>query len=146
MKKFLVLTITALMVCMAINANDNSQIYADRGGPEFPGGDVGLMRYIAEHLRYPSMAKEQGIQGKVLLQFVVKKDGSVGEVKVVRSLSPDCDNEAMRVVRSLPKFKPWKNFEGEFVDIWYTLPVVFKLPDDNVASQSVVEQKVFSEE
>ena len=70
------------------------------------------------------MAKEQGIQGKVILQFVVKKDGSVGEVKVLRSLSPDCDNEAMRVVRNLPKFKPGKQ-NGKPVNVWYTLPITF---------------------
>lgn len=131
MKKFLVLTITALMVCMAINANTNSQIYADgkvftsvEQMPQFPGGDAALMRYIAKHMQFPPVAQEQDIQGKVILQFVVKKDGSVGEVKVVRSLSPECDNEAKRMVRNLPKFKPGKR-NGQPVNVWYTLPITF---------------------
>ena len=94
--------------------------------PQFPGGDAALLKYIGSHLQYPAMAQEQGIQGKCVLQFVVTKTGSVGEVKVVRSLSPDCDNEAKRVVRGLPKFTPGKQ-NGQAVNVWYTLPVTFKL-------------------
>ncbi len=84
------------------------------------------MKYIASHMQYPPMAQEQGIQGKCIVQFVVTRNGSVGEVKVVRSLSPDCDNEAKRVVRSLPRFTPGKQ-NGQPVNVWYTLPVTFKL-------------------
>lgn len=94
--------------------------------PQFPGGDAALMKHIASHMQYPPMAQEQGIQGKCIVQFVVTKTGSVGEVKVVRSLSPDCDNEAKRVVRGLPKFTPGKQ-NGQPVNVWYTLPVTFKL-------------------
>ena len=94
--------------------------------PQFPGGDAALLKYIDSHLQYPAMAQEQGIQGKCVLQFVVTKTGSVGKVKVVRSLSPDCDNEAKRVVRGLPKFTPGKQ-NGQAVNVWYTLPVTFKL-------------------
>lgn len=94
--------------------------------PQFPGGDAALMKYIASHMQYPPMAQEQGIQGKCIVQFVVTRNGSVGEVKVVRSLSPDCDNEAKRVVRSLPRFTPGKQ-NGQPVNVWYTLPVTFKL-------------------
>ena len=94
--------------------------------PQFPGGDAALLRYIGSHLQYPAMAQEQGIQGKCVLQFVVTKTGSVGEVKVVRSLSPDCDNEAKRVVRGLPKFTPGKQ-NGQAVNVWYTLPVTSKV-------------------
>ncbi len=94
--------------------------------PQFPGGDAALMKYIASHMQYPAMAQEQGIQGKCIVQFVVTKTGNVGEVKVVRSLSPDCDNEAKRVVRGLPKFTPGKQ-NGQPVNVWYTLPVTFKL-------------------
>ncbi|MCQ2289839.1 MAG: energy transducer TonB [Muribaculaceae bacterium] len=94
--------------------------------PQFPGGDAALMKHIASHMQYPPMAQEQGIQGKCIVQFVVTKTGSVGEVKVVRSLSPDCDNEAKRVVKGLPKFTPGKQ-NGQPVNVWYTLPVTFKL-------------------
>lgn len=94
--------------------------------PQFPGGDAALLKYISSHMQYPAMAAEQGIEGRVTLQFVVTKNGSVGEVKVVRPLSPECDNEAKRVVRSLPKFTPGRQ-NGQAVNVWYTLPVTFKL-------------------
>lgn len=128
MRKFFVLAIAFLMACMAVKASAGSEVYTSvEQMPQFPGGDAALMRYIATHMQYPSMAKEHGIQGKVILQFVVKKDGCVGEVKVVRSLSPDCDNEAMRLVRSLPKFSPGKQ-DGKPVNVWYMLPVTFLHP------------------
>lgn len=74
------------------------------------------------------MAKENGIQGRVVVQFVVKKDGSIGQVKVVRKKDPDLDAEAVRIVKSLPKFKPgMKN--GRPVNVWFTLPVVFKVSE-----------------
>ena len=106
---------------------DDSKVFTSvEQMPQFPGGDAALLKYIDSHLQYPAMAQEQGIQGKCVLQFVVTKTGSVGEVKVVRSLSPDCDNEAKRVVRGLPKFTPGKQ-NGQAVNVWYTLPVTFKL-------------------
>lgn len=94
--------------------------------PQFPGGDAALMKYLSQHLQYPAMAAENGTQGKVIVQFVVTKTGKVGEVKVVRSLSADCDNEAKRVVKSLPNFTPGRQ-NGQAVNVWYTLPVTFKL-------------------
>ena len=94
--------------------------------PQFPGGEAALLKYVAEHLRYPAMAQENGIQGRVVVQFVVTKNGSVGEVKVVRSKDPDLDKEAVRVVKSLPKFVPGK-MNGHSVNVWYTLPITFKL-------------------
>ena len=94
--------------------------------PQFPGGEAALMRYVASHMKYPPMAEEQGIQGKCIVQFVVTSTGYIGEVKVVRSLSPDCDNEAKRVVRSLPRFTHGKQ-NGQPVNVWYTLPLTFKL-------------------
>ena len=94
--------------------------------PQFPGGEAALMRYVASHMKYPPMAEEQGIQGTCIVQFVVTSTGYIGEVKVVRSLSPDCDNEAKRVVRSLPRFTHGKQ-NGQPVNVWYTLPLTFKL-------------------
>ena len=94
--------------------------------PQFPGGEAALMRYVASHMKYPPMAEEQGIQGTCIVQFVVTSTGYIGEVKVVRSLSPDCDNEAKRVVRSLPRFTPGKQ-NGQPVNVWYTLRPTFKL-------------------
>lgn len=94
--------------------------------PKFHSGDAELYKFISNHLNYPVMSIEQGIQGKVVVQFVVAKDGSIGKVKVVRSLSPDCDNEAIRVCKMLPKFIPGKH-NGQPVNVWYILPVTFTL-------------------
>ncbi len=94
--------------------------------PTFPGGDAALMSYLSSHIRYPAAAQENGIQGRVVVQFVVTKTGSIGEVKVVRSKDPDLDKEAVRVVKSLPKFNPGR-MNGQAVSVWYTLPVNFKL-------------------
>lgn len=94
--------------------------------PKFPGGDAELMKFIQEHLRYPTMAAENNIQGRVVVQFVVTKNGSIGEVKVIRSRDQDLDKEAVRVVKSLPNFIPGR-MNGQPVNVWYTLPINFKL-------------------
>ncbi len=94
--------------------------------PQFPGGEAALLKYVAEHIRYPAMAQENNVQGRVVVQFVVTKTGSVGEVKVVRGKDPDLDKEAVRVVKSLPAFVPGK-MNGHAVNVWYTLPIQFKL-------------------
>ena len=94
--------------------------------PQFPGGDAALIKYIDSHLQYPPEAAKQGIQGKVIVQFVVDKTGKVGEVKVVRSVDKDLDKEAVRIIKTLPKFIPGRQ-NGQAVSVWYTLPVTFKL-------------------
>ena len=94
--------------------------------PQFPGGEAALMKYLKSHINYPPMAAMNDIQGNVIVQFVVNEDGSVGEVKVVRSLDKDLDREAIRVVKSLPKFTPGRH-NGKAASVWYTLPVPFKL-------------------
>ena len=96
--------------------------------PSFPGGDAALMKYLNDHMIYPEQAKIDGIQGKVIVQFVVKKDGTIGEVKVSRGVHPLLDKEAIRLVLNLPSFSPGRNAVGETIDVWYTLPVTFKLP------------------
>lgn len=99
--------------------------------PSFPGGSGALMKYIWSHLRYPESAAANNVNGKVIVQFVVERDGSVGEVKVARSVDKDLDAEAIRVCKSLPKFSPGRNAEGEAVSVWYTLPITFKLQGTN---------------
>ena len=94
--------------------------------PQFPGGEAELLKYIATHIKYPTMAAENNIQGRVVVKFVVKKDGQVGDVVVVRGKDPDLDKEAVRVVKTLPKFIPGK-MNGQAVSVWYTLPINFKL-------------------
>lgn len=94
--------------------------------PQFPGGEAELMKYIQKNLKYPPVAMENNIQGRVVVQFVVTKTGKIGEVKVVRGKDPDLDKEAVRVVKTLPDFIPGK-MNGQAVAVWYTLPVTFKL-------------------
>ena len=89
--------------------------------PEFPGGAAALMKYIVSHVNRP---EDSSIKGNVVLQFVVQSDGSIGEVKVVRSLDEVLDNEAVRVIKSLPNFTPGRQ-NGQPVAVWYTLPVPF---------------------
>ena len=94
--------------------------------PTFPGGQAAMYEFLKQELRYPQMAAENNIQGRVVVQFVVEKDGSIGEVKVVRSVDLDLDNEAVRFVKAMPKFIPGR-MNGQSVRVWFTLPVNFKL-------------------
>lgn len=94
--------------------------------PKFPGGEKEMYNWLSRNIRYPEMAQQNNIQGRVTVQFVVEKDGSIGEVKVVRGKDPDLDKEAVRVVKSMPKFIPGK-MNGQAVRVWYTLPINFKL-------------------
>jgi len=94
--------------------------------PEFPGGQTALMKWLGDNIVYPTIAQEQGIQGRVTLRFVVKPDGSVDDVQVLKGLDPSCDKEALRVVKKMPKWIPGKQ-NGNAVSVYYTLPVVFKL-------------------
>ncbi|MBO5249484.1 MAG: energy transducer TonB [Muribaculaceae bacterium] len=96
--------------------------------PQFLGGEVALMKFIADNLHYPDSAKAKKIQGRVVVKFVVTKTGEIGEVKIVRSKDLGLDKEAVRIVKSLPNFIPGK-LNGEVVDMWYTLPITFKLQE-----------------
>ena len=95
--------------------------------PEFPGGQQALFRFLSENVKYPVIAQENGIQGRVICQFVVNKDGSIVDVEVARSGGdPSLDKEAVRVIKSMPKWKPGKQ-RGKPVRVKYTVPVNFKL-------------------
>lgn len=96
--------------------------------PEFPGGEPALFRWLGNHINYPPMAAKNNIQGTVVVQFVVLKDGSIGEVKVVRSKDPDLAAEAIRVVKLMPTWRPGLQ-NGVPVNVWYALPISFKLQD-----------------
>ncbi len=112
------------------NGNGDTIFRSVEQMPQFPGGEAALMKYIESHIKYPPLAATNKVQGKVIVQFVVKKDGSIGEVKVVRSVDKDLDKEAIRVIKTLPKFTPGRQ-NGQVVSVWYTLPVSFKLPTKN---------------
>jgi TonB family protein len=94
--------------------------------PIFPGGDSGLTKYVAKHTIYPKEAKEKGVEGKVFVRFVVTKSGKVGEADVMRTVDALLEMEALRVVKSLPKWTPGKK-NGKPVDVWLILPVDFRL-------------------
>ena len=94
--------------------------------PQFPGGEAALLAYVAKNIKYPAIAVEQEIQGTVQLRFVVEANGSIGDVQVVKSLESHCDKEAIRVVKSLPRFIPGKQ-QGRPVRVWFTLPVRYSI-------------------
>jgi protein TonB len=94
--------------------------------PEFPGGQSALMKYLSENIRYPVIAQENGIEGRVICSFVVERDGSITDVQVVRGVDPSLDREAVRVIQSMPKWKPGKQ-RGKPVRVRFTLPIVFRL-------------------
>lgn len=94
--------------------------------PEFPGGEAAMYKYLGDNIVYPSAASEEGIQGRVVVEFVVGKDGSITNVKVARPRHPALDKEAVRVIKSMPKWIPGRN-NGQPVKVTYTLPVTFKL-------------------
>lgn len=94
--------------------------------PEFPGGELELRKFIAQRVKYPVIAQDNGIQGKVYVTFVVEKDGSVGRIKIARGVDPSLDAEAMRVVDEMPAWTPGKH-KGETVAVSYTIPVNFVL-------------------
>ncbi|ERI80925.1 TonB-dependent receptor [Bacteroides pyogenes F0041] len=94
--------------------------------PEFPGGQAALMQYLAKNIKYPTIAQENGTQGRVIVQFVVNRDGSIVDAKVVRSVDPYLDKEALRVINTMPKWKPGMQ-RGKPVRVKYTVPVMFRL-------------------
>lgn len=96
--------------------------------PEFPGGDKGFYQYIADNIKYPTEARENGIIGRVIVNFIVEPDGSVSDIKVLRGIGGGCDEEVVRLVESMPKFKPGIQ-NGDAVRVSYTVPVIFRLED-----------------
>jgi protein TonB len=94
--------------------------------PEFPGGEKEMMNYLHKNTRYPTAARENGIEGTVMLEFVVNEDGSISGLKALRQVSGGCTEEAMRVVKSMPKWKAGMQ-NGNAVKVYFRLPVTFKL-------------------
>jgi periplasmic protein TonB len=94
--------------------------------PMFPGGEVALLQYIADHTQYPEVAKENNVQGKVIVRFCVTSKGGVDKVSILKGVDPELDKEAIRVVQTLPAFKPGKQ-GGKPVPVWYMVPINFTL-------------------
>ena len=94
--------------------------------PEFPGGEAAMYKWLGDHINYPAQASEEGVQGRVVVQFDVAKDGSIVNVKIARGRHPALDKEAVRLVKSMPAWQPGRN-NGQPVKVTYTLPITFKL-------------------
>lgn len=111
--------------------------------PGFPGGEGEMQKFIGENLKYPAVAVENGVQGRVTLRFIVEKDGAISDVRILRGIDPSCDKEAVRVIKAMPKWIPAKQ-NGREVRCYFTLPIVFRLPSEpvektNVESPSTVQ-------
>lgn len=132
MKKIFAILLLVLPLCMSMEAqvkatpNDTCMNSIEvEFAPEFPGGDKALHKFLAENLVYPEQARENEISGHVFVTFVVEKDGSVGKPEVIRGIGGGCDEEVVRVVKLMPKWKPGRQ-KGK-VPVRYTLPVTFNL-------------------
>ena len=101
-------------------------LYKAEQMPEYPGGDEALNKFIRENLKYPASAAEGGVEGRVIIRFIVDKKGTVTDATVIRGLNQACDDEAMRVLNIMPKWKPGKQ-DGEKVAVYFVLPIVYKL-------------------
>ena len=128
MKKLLLI----LLIPMSGFGQDSAKSFDDEffmvveNMPEFPGGDLGLMKFIKKNIKYPKIAKDNNITGKVYVSFIVDKSGSATNVKIVRGVDENLDAEAIRVIKSLPKYKPGKQ-RGKAVRVMFTIPINFKL-------------------
>ena len=120
--------------------DENSIFQVVETQPEFPGGMAELMKYLQKNIRYPQICKEQRVQGRVIVQFVVNADSTITDVNVVKPVNPYLDQEALRVVKAMPKWKPGEQ-RGEPVRVRFFLPVTFRLPADTVKVDAVSADK-----
>lgn len=128
MKQFLS-AILCIFIASTVSAQNMEDVFVCTNSeqtPKFPGGDAELYRFIANNLNYPALAIENDIQGRVVVRLTIRKDGSVGDIMVVRSVDRILDNEAIRICKRLPKFIPGKQ-NGKPIDAWYTIPIIFRL-------------------
>jgi len=107
--------------------------------PEFPGGFDALVNYLVANIKYPDEAKKNGITGRVFVQFIVEKDGSVTNAKVLKGIGAGCDEEALRVVKAMPKWSPGKNDKGETVRVQFNLPIMFSISDKDKKTEEPVK-------
>ncbi len=117
----------SMAVDVQVSQSDSVYLVASEM-PDFPGGMTAALTYLHDNLRYPEEVLKQKIQGRVIVQFVVEKDGSLSSFKVLRHVHQLLADETIRVLKSMPKWVPGKQ-KGEVVRVQYTLPIVFKLPD-----------------
>ena len=127
--RFFSLVLLTLGIITNVQAQDDNIFEVVETMPQFPNGMQGLMNYLQTNVHYPQEAEKQEIQGRVIMGFVIEKDGSISNVKVQRGAHPLLDKEAIRVVESMPKWKPGFQ-KGKAVRVKFCLPIHFKLPDE----------------
>lgn len=134
MKKLLFLS--AFLCTLSFGAFAQSEVSEDDAvfvvveeQAEFPGGLDSMYAYIHKNLKYPELAKEKGIEGRVFVQFVIEKDGSISNVKILRGIGGGCEEAAVEMIKNMPKWKPGKQ-RGKPVRFQFTLPIKFELPKD----------------
>jgi len=134
LKLNLIPIIFALFVIVSVFSSENLSAQIDNQEiemeaevmPEYPGGFGALAKYLQRNLKYPDIAIEHNIQGKVYVKFVVRKDGSIEHIEVVKGIGGGCDQEAVRVIKNSPKWSPGMH-DGEPVNVWFTVPINFQL-------------------
>ena len=129
--KLMIPVMLLMVVSFSVNGQNNEKknnVYFEEVDemPEYPGGKEGLFKFISENVQYPEKAKKETVTGKVFVSFVIDKDGSVTDVKIARSVNPELDDEAVRVVKKLKKWTPGKK-DGEVVKVGFTMPIKFAL-------------------
>lgn len=140
--EFLLLLMLAAIIAIPGNAqNDEEVFYVVEEMPEFQGGEKAMRKYIADNIKYPEEAQKDNIEGKVFISFVVAKDGNVKDAFIERGVAPSIDKEALRVINSLPKWKPGKQ-RGETVNVKFTVPIQFKLNGENGIDEAAETEKV----
>jgi TonB family protein len=119
-----------------IRQNDETFVVVEKQ-PEFPGGTEAMMKFLSDNIQYPEEAKKKGVQGRVICNFIVRKDGSITDADIVRGVDPLLDEEAIRVINSMPKWQPGMQ-RGKVVDVRYTLPIVFRLQNEKKPAQNTI--------
>ena len=128
----IIFIVLSILVTLSINAQSEATHVEEKvydvveEMPQFPGGPSALFEYLSNNLQYPVVAEENGVQGRVIVTFIVEKDGSISNAKVVKAVDPSLDKEAIRLVESMPNWIPGKQ-NGEPVRVKYTVPVTFRL-------------------
>lgn len=128
----IIFIVLSILVTLSINAQSEATHVEEKvydvveEMPQFPGGPSALFEYLSNNLQYPVVAEENGVQGRVIVTFIVEKDGSISNAKVVKVVDPSLDKEAIRLVESMPNWIPGKQ-NGEPVRVKYTVPVTFRL-------------------
>lgn len=105
-------------------SNDVAFVYVDKM-PEFPGGQVAMVKYLSKNIKYPSQSKKDKIKGKVVVSFIIDKQGKVTQAKIVKSLNDECDQEALRVINTMPNWIVGEK-DGKRVDVLFSLPINFE--------------------